>query len=882
MITARPQKNLQTAKAYFRQHLAKDDYHSEGQTVAGWWFGQGAMRLGLDLAAPVTQAAFERLCDNLHPLTGEKLTVRHRQADRRVVYDFTISAPKSVSIMAHTVGDERILTAHAEAAVAAMLRMEQTAATRVRRGGRQEERTTGEIVAAVFRHDTSRALDPQLHTHFVVFNATWDATEQRWKALQTEQMFEQMTFFTEVYRGELARRLQGLGYRLRPAEHGFEIEGVSPTIIERFSKRRRSILEAEAKLSAELGQSLSNNARATLAHSSRQRKDSSLSAAEVQAHQRAQLSAEEFATLRRLLAGSPPTVTPAPAAAPVVSAAEAIDYAREHLFERRSVVARHELLATALSYTRYTTPLEVLESELASRPEFIMVDNLLTTEAALRQEQRMVALVNQGMGKCGALNPTFVGDRELTDEQRLALKLVLRAPDQVIGLRGGAGTGKTRLLREAIRGLEERHPTTVLAPTTAAVEALREEGLPRAATVQRFLADEKFQHDARGSVVVVDEAGLLSGQDLLTLLEWSHAHRSRLLLSGDIRQHASIEAGDALRLLEARSTLRMIGVHGIRRQVDREYREAIADLARGHGLAGLTWLEKLGAVHEVREHERYQFLAADYVASVKAGKSALIVSPTWREIETVTGEVRARLKAGQLLGENETAVPVHHALKWTRAQKRDLRNYRPGLVLTFHRGTKDFAPGEWAEVIRAGSDTLQVRKPHGQPVSVTKKQAGCFDVAKVEELPVATGDRLLIQGNCQAAGLHNGQMVSIEQVRPDGRIRLAGGQCLPPDFRAFTHGYCVTSHAAQGRTVDHVYVAVDSQSIRSASLNQFYVSASRGREKVAVFTDDLMFLRQAVTRPAARLSATELIERVRLANRPTASEKPTLKVRPAP
>jgi hypothetical protein len=204
----------------------------------------------------------------------------------------------------------------------------------------------------------------------------------------------------------------------------------------------------------------------------------------------------------------------------------------------------------------------------------------------------------------------------------------------------------------------------VLAPTTAAVEALREEGLPRAATVQRFLADEKFQHDARGSVVVVDEAGLLSGQDLLTLLEWSHAHRSRLLLSGDIRQHASIEAGDALRLLEARSTLRMIGVHGIRRQVDREYREAIADLARGHGLAGLTRLEKLGAVHEVREHERYQFLAADYVASVKAGKSALIVSPTWREIETVTGEVRARLKAGQLLGEIETAVPVHHALKW--------------------------------------------------------------------------------------------------------------------------------------------------------------------------------------------------------------------------
>jgi len=144
---------------------------------------------------------------------------------------------------------------------------------------------------------------------------------------------------------------------------------------------------------------------------------------------------------------------------------------------------------------------------------------------------------------------------------------------------------------------------------------------------------------------------------------------------------------------------------------------------------------------------------------------------------------------------------------------------------------------------------------------------------------VAAGERLLIQGNLKAAGLHNGQMVTVEKVRPDGTIQLDSGQRTPRNFRAFTHGYCVTSHAAQGRTVDHVYVAVDSQSILSASLNQFYVSASRGREKVAVFTDDLMFLRRAVTRPAARLSASELVERARLTERPVVSEKPALKVR---
>jgi hypothetical protein len=177
----------------------------------------------------------------------------------------------------------------------------------------------------------------------------------------------------------------------------------------------------------------------------------------------------------------------------------------------------------------------------------------------------------------------------------------------------------------------------------------------------------------------------------------------------------------------------------------------------------------------------------------KSHPSALIVSPTWREIETVTREVRQRLKAEQLLGEQEIAVPAHQALKWTRAQKRDLRNYRSGLVLTFHRGTKDFTPGEWADVVRVDRDTIQVWKSDGRQVQVTKKQAGCFDVAKVVELPVAAGERLLIQGNRKAAGLHNGQMVTVESVEPDGSLRLAGGPRIPRDFRAFTSGYCVTS-----------------------------------------------------------------------------------------
>jgi conjugative relaxase-like TrwC/TraI family protein len=192
MITARPQKNLKAAKEYFRKHLARGDYYSQGRTIAGAWLGKGVARLGLDPAQPVSEKAFVRLCENRHPLTGAQLTVRRRVKNRRVFYDFVASAPKSVSIMALTAGDSRILAAHDEACRIAMQRLEELAGTRIRKGGQRAERNTGEFVAACFRHEESRALDPQLHTHIVIFNATWDPVEKRWKALETSAMYEQI------------------------------------------------------------------------------------------------------------------------------------------------------------------------------------------------------------------------------------------------------------------------------------------------------------------------------------------------------------------------------------------------------------------------------------------------------------------------------------------------------------------------------------------------------------------------------------------------------------------------------------------------------------------------------------------------------------------
>jgi conjugative relaxase-like TrwC/TraI family protein len=165
VVTAKTQHNLKNAQEYFEEHLCVGDYYDEGQRVAGEWTGLGAERLGL--SGKVRAEDFLRLCENQHPATGEKLTPElkttrlengRKVADRRIFYDFTFSPPKSVCIAALIGQDERILEAHAHAVKSALHEFERFAATRIRKNNAQNDRLTGNFAAALFTHDTSRAL----------------------------------------------------------------------------------------------------------------------------------------------------------------------------------------------------------------------------------------------------------------------------------------------------------------------------------------------------------------------------------------------------------------------------------------------------------------------------------------------------------------------------------------------------------------------------------------------------------------------------------------------------------------------------------------------------------------------------------------------------
>jgi conjugative relaxase-like TrwC/TraI family protein len=199
---------------YAQRHLEHSDYYDEHRRVRGEWHGRGAELLGL--RGEVVQSQFEAVREGLHPETGEFLRPRHT-ADRigndgseqgrgRSLYDLTFSAPKSVSIQALVGGDERLVAAHDKAVRETLSEAEGHAATRVRMSGAKEDRMTANWIVATYRHDTSRELDPQLHTHAVAANLTYDGIEGRWKALQPSGLYERRAFLTEVYRNAPAVR----------------------------------------------------------------------------------------------------------------------------------------------------------------------------------------------------------------------------------------------------------------------------------------------------------------------------------------------------------------------------------------------------------------------------------------------------------------------------------------------------------------------------------------------------------------------------------------------------------------------------------------------------------------------------------------------------
>lgn len=872
MIRMIQNKSASGAKSYFATELNQADYYINDQELKGRFQGKLAERLGLGLDADKDN--FFALCENINPLTGDNLTYMTKD-NRTVGYDINFHCPKSVSIVHALSGNRDILEIFEQSVSQTMCEIEQDAMTRVRKDEAYFDRKTGELVWAEFTHQTARpvegyAPDPHLHAHCFVFNATYDKEENKYKAAQFREIMRDMPYHQARFHKVLSDKLILAGYDIERTKGSFEIKGVPKRVIEHFSKRTNEIGQIAKKKGITDAKDLDG-----LGARTRSKKQKGLSMTELRQEWRKQI--RELETAENLdsdpdyngLIRKPVDKN----SLPVHDPKGVVDFTLNHVFARVSVIPERRLQAQAYRHAIGQSSVSVNQIDQA-----VLLDNrvirvqekgraMCTTKAVLAEEKEMVDLARKGIGKVEPLYKEAPA-LDLKGQQKNAVEHILTTSNRVSIVRGAAGSGKTTLMKEAAEKIMAvGKKLTVIAPTAQASRGvLKDEGFDEANTVAKFLVDKDMKEQIKDQVLWVDEAGLLGTGDMKRLLQAVEHQNARLILGGDTRQHASVVRGDALRILNTVGKIRTAEVNTIHRQRKEAYRDAVQDLSGGHVRTAFEKLDTIGSVKEIDPLDGNRQLVDEYVGTLKKGKTGLIISPTHKQGEEVTAAVRQELKKQGMLGKREITARKLINTNMTEAEKLDHRLYKKGQVLQFNQNVKGVKRGSVWSVENVDENTLQINNGNEQisvPVTASKK----FDVFEDKEIALSIGDKVHITKNGfdkRRTRLDNGQLLQVKAVSKKDGVVLVNPVSknlyyLDKDFGHLDHAHCITSYAAQGKTVDEVFIHQPAATFPATDAKQFYVSVSRGRDNVQIYTDDKEQLLEYASEMGDRKSALELV-----------------------
>ncbi len=872
------------AETYYEEKYSHDDYYSEKQRVIGEWFGRGAEQLGL--SGEVANEDFRAILRGLHPAFGEALVHKaNGYDDRRAGWDATFNAPKSVSIQTLVGGDENLIEAHQKSVSRALEELEHFALSR-RRGG-SEWVVTGNVVATRFDHVAARPAssvedgygpDPHLHTHVVIANMT-RRPDGEWRGLDPVEIYRSQSFATAVYRSELAREVQRLGYEIRVAGHDgrWELDGYTREQVMAFSRRRQDIEQALAReglTGAEAAQNIAHRTRL----SKDQRDEQALKAEWRSRAQEYGIQVEQYLSQSR-------EHRPIQFRYPQ-KAEEAVRQSIGENSEREAVIDRRALEARALQHAMGQTDLHLIriESERFRQDGRLIVagDSVnsprgaYTTPEMIALERGNIELMRAGQGRAAAIGSPnevrrWASQRSLLPDQTAVAELTLTSTDWITSIEGRAGAAKTTTVG-AIREFAEDQGYIVFgfAPTTRAVKSLSEAGIS-ASTVASLL-ESQSAHDASNEVWIIDESSLLPTRQVNRLLHKAlEQNVERMVLVGDQRQHHAIEAGRPIYQMQQTGML-AARLDTIRRQRDPELREAVMHAAKGQVAESLTILERRGDIREVRDIEpRRRQIAREYLAAHDSGERVLVVSPANDERRELNRTIRAELIArGHVdpLGQEHTILVSRNI---SGAQRAIAYHYEEGDLIRFTRGSKQFAipKGGYGrvEAVDRDANVLTINTGSGRRIEYNPVRLFGVEVFREEHRILARGDRIQFRAPDRALGVANGEFATIESIEPvRAVVRLDGGRQLSAAsarLRHIDHGYASTSHSAQGATVDQVIVDINTQlSPELVNRKQFYVSISRARSGITIFTGDRPQLGHAVNRSREKSLALEHQERV--------------------
>jgi len=618
----------------------------------------------------------ERLCRKVlrldpRSLYGEAFErawqYRGKRVNERVqAFDHCFCSPKSVSLLAAGGGDQlrRQVAAARAAALKVPIKYLERHGIGVRRdhNGTDRHQVTGGLVAVAFEHRMSRSGDPNSHTHVLVQNAA-QGPDGRWTALDSDRLYAHLMAADHLYlAAERAALTERLGVRWGPVDErsgAAEIIGLDDrALIERFSKRSEQIHEWLAE------QGLSGiKASSAAAVATRAPKDHSESEQSVYARWAQELAEQgvgerQLAEVCRGERGRPATAQEVRRVLEELACPEGLT-AEVSTFTRTDVVdALAKRLPVAPSAKQALTQAEeAADRFLAERAVRVAHDRRLgverySTPELLELERRLVdGATQQASERCAVVRPEIIRqvlDRHSTigEDQAAMVRDLTQGGAGVALVVGRAGSGKTWALGVTREAFElDGYQVHGSAPTGIATVGLADEGFSEARTVDRLLLDLQYRRlelDDR-SVLVVDEAAMVATRKLAPLLSYAERAGAKVVLVGDDRQFASIQAGGGFRALRLRLGASELTVN--RRQVEAWEQRAIEDIRAGNVEQAIAAYAEHGRIRafEARD-DRDRALVSDWWQAHQAGERPVIYAHRRAQVDQLN-QVCQRLRA---------------------------------------------------------------------------------------------------------------------------------------------------------------------------------------------------------------------------------------------
>ena len=861
------------------------EYYDAAGRVPSRWLGAGAALQGL--RAEVGRDALRaQLSGKVRDADGAERQLGIQRAgefQHRAGWDFTISAPKSVSIESLVNGRADVDNAHRKSVAAVVAYLERHAAT-ARINGQYVN--TGNLTIAAYDHVSSRAGDPQLHTHLLVSNVTHD-DQGRARSLSNEKLLEHRKAADSVYHATLSRELQALGYAVRHDRAGHvEIASYSQAQLADFSTRSKEIEQALAAR-GQTRDSASAESRQIAALATRSPKN---------LPETREAHASRWQAQAALL-GIQPADRHTPAAQPegwdaAKIAQRAVADASAHLTEREAVMRPQDLHREAARMTEGRCGWQHVEAAITDamkRGDLVAgVDGRITTKALLEVERQTDARLEGGRGAHKAVMTgrqfdaalrKFEGSKgfKLSDEQQQAARMILTGSDRFQGVQGLAGTGKTTLLA-FVRSAAEGQGWRVAGHSAGAEQAAtmqRESGIASTTTAAWLIEADKAQASPRDvkTLYVMDEASQSGAKQYANSLIATEKLGARAVMLGDRFQHQSVEAGRAFARSQSHMPVATLGATSIRRQRTEHAQTAVARVLSGDHAGAIRGLKAVEAnrhqsalpENATRQDRReaaradnadvIKRLASDYVALPREQRDrTLIVTSTNTDRQEINRAIRSGLSMRGDLGPSVEVSTLRKA-DLTAVELRKSSSYTAGQVVEVREDYRraQLARGSQFTVIETGRDALLVRDAAGRErmidPSAIKLQA--YDR---ESRSLAIGERVRWTENHRAQcadkpleeGLRvrNGAGAVVEQISADGSrisLRTDSGERIELDTsggQKLDYAYASTSYSAQGLTVDQVLIHHNVESGQHGD-RETYVSLTRARDDVTIYTQDL-------------------------------------------